>query len=178
MIVFLRLVGILNVAVWLGAGIFFTAGIAPAFFSPEVRALLGEQSYPSLSGRLAMILVSRYFLLQYWCASIALVHQLAERFYLGKPLQRLNFGLLIGICCLCLMGGLWLQPGLTRLHAIKYARNQPPAQKEQAAADFRIRHGVAWALNLLALGGLGFYLWRVTNPVDAPRFMPTGKFRS
>ena len=125
-----------------------------------------------------MIFVSRYFLLQYWCGSIAVLHQLAERFYLGKPLQRLNFGLLIGICTLSLLGGIWLQPSLRKLHAVKYARTAAPAQKAQAAKDFRARHGVSWAFNLLVLGGLGFYLWRVANPVDAPRFVPSGKFRS
>src|SRR5438552_14019076 len=120
---FLRLIGLLNVAVWFGAVIFFTFGVAPAFFSPEMKTLLGEQSYPAFSGRLAMVVVSRYFLLHYWCGSIALLHQLAERFYLGKPLQKLNFGLLIGLCSLSLLGGLGLQPHLRKLHEIKYGRS-------------------------------------------------------
>ena len=159
MIVFLRVIGILNVAAWFGAGIFFTLGAAPAFFSAEMRTLLGPQSYEVFSGRLAMVLVSRYFLMNYWCATIALVHQLAERFYLGKPLQRLNFGLLIGICCLALIGGMELQPSLKDLHAGAW-------------------HKVSAGLNLLVLGGLGVYLWRMTNPGNGARFIPSGKFRS
>lgn len=177
-IVFLRLVGLLNVAAWFGAVIFFTAGAAPAFFSADMKALLGEQNYPAFSGRLAMILVGRYFLFHYWCGTIALVHQLAERFYLGKPLQRLNFGLLIGVCSLGLIEGLWLQPHLKRLHAIEYGRGYSPAQQAQARKAFGPWHGASRSLNLLVLAGLGVYLWRMTNPGNGARFVPSGKFRS
>jgi hypothetical protein len=170
----------LNVAVWFGAGVFFTLGVAPAFFTPEMKSMLGEQSYPVFSGRLAMVVVSRYFMLHYWCGSIALLHQLAERFYLGKALQRFNFGLLIGICSFSLLGGIWLQPSLRKLHEVKYGRPElySPPQKAQAAQAFRTWHGVSWAMNLLVLAGLGTYLWRVTYPEDGPQFVPTGKFRS
>ena len=127
MIVFLRLIGILNVAVWFGAGVFFTVGVAPALFSTETKALL-QQSYPVLSGRLAMLVVSRYFLLHYWCGSIALLHQLAERFYLGKPLQRLTFGVLIGLCTLSLLGGLWLQPSVSVMYRGTCWQKQPASR--------------------------------------------------
>ena len=176
----LRLIGLLNVAVWFGAAAFFTLGVAPAFFSPEMKTLLGEQSYPAFSGRLAMVVVSRYFILHYWCGAIALLHQLAERFYLGKPLQRFQFGLLAGICLLSLIGGLWLQPTIRKLHAVKYGRSEyySPAQKGQAARSLALWHGSARVIDLLVLAGLGVYLWRIANPGDTPRFVPASKFRS
>ena len=180
MIVLLRLIGLLNVAIWFGAGVFFTLGVAPAFFSPEMKSLLGSQSYPAFSGRLAMLVVSRYFMLHYWCGSIALLHQLSERFYLGKAIQRFNFALLIGIISLNLLGGLWLQPSLKRLHAVKYARSElySPPQKAEADKNFATWHGVSYGLNLLVLAGLAVFLWRTTNPGEGTRFVPTGKFRS
>jgi len=179
-IVVLRAIGLLNIAVWFGAGFFFTVAVAPAFFSMEMKTILGDANYPVFSGRLAMLVVSRYYILHYWCGSIALLHQLAECFYLGKPLQRLNFGLLVAICCLSLFGGLWLQPSLRKLHEIKYGRNELylPAQKQQAAHAFRVWHGVASAINVLVLGGLGFYLWGMANGANGLRFVPSGKFRS
>ena len=180
MIILLRLIGILNIAVWFGAVIFFTIGVAPALFSSEVQAIL-QQGYPVVAGRLAMVVVSRYFLLHYWCGSIALLHQLAERFYLGKPLQKLNFGLLIGLCSLSLLGGLGLQPQLRKLHEIKYGRSNfySVEQKEQADRAFHFWHGVSFAINLVVLAGLGVYLWRIANPANGPRFVPAGvKFRS
>jgi uncharacterized protein DUF4149 len=178
-IVFLRAIGLLNVAVWFGAVIFFTVGVAPALFSPEVKALL-QQSYPILSGRLAMVVVSKYFLLHYWCGTVALLHQLAERFYLSKPLQRLTFGVLIGVCCLSLLNGLWLQSNLRKLHQVEYGRSDiyGPQQKAQASHAFRVWHGVSFGLNLLVMGGLGVYLWRLANPGNGPRFVPAAaKFR-
>ena len=180
MIVLLRWIGILNVAVWFGSAMFFTVGVAPAFFSSEMRSLLGEQNYPAFSGRLAMVVMGRYFAFHYWCASIALLHQVAERFYLGKPLQRLNFGLLVGLCSLSLLGGAFLQPSLKKLHAIKYGRSDfySPAQKAQADKAFHTWHAISYVVNLLVMGGLAVYLWRVANPEDSLRFMPAGKFRS
>ena len=179
-IVLLRWVGILNVAVWFGAVVFFTTGVVPALFSQEVHAILGEQNYKVFAGRLAMAVISRYFFLHYWCASIALVHQLAERFYLGKPLDKLNFGLLVGLCCFSLIGGAGLAPRLKTLHTIQYGRNDlySPAQKAQAERAFHVWHGVSYGLNLLVLGGLAVYLWRMANPADSLRFVPAGKFRS
>jgi len=178
-IVLLRFISIFNLAVWFGACVFFTVGVAPALFSDEMKGLL-QQSYPVLAGRLAILLISRYYLLHYWCAALALLHQLAERFYLGKPLQRVTLGLLISLCAFSLLGGLWLQPKLTKLHAAKYGRSEiyTPAQRLQAASSFKTWHGVAFFINLLVLGGTGVYLWRVANPLDTPRFVPTGKFRS
>jgi len=179
-IVVLRWVGILNTAVWFGAVVFFTCGVVPALFSPEVHTILGEQNYKVFSGRLAMAVISRYFVLHYWCASIALVHQLAERFYLGKELNKLNFGLLVGLCCLSLLNGAGLQSRLRTFHAIEYGRSEvfSPVQKAQAHRSFRIWHGVSYGLNLLVLGGLAVYLWRMANPADSLRFVAAGKFRS
>ena len=127
-----------------------------------------------------MVLVSRYFLVHYWCGSIALLHQLTERFYLGKPLQRFNFSILIAIYTLALLGGIWLQPTIKRLHSIKYGRADlySTVQKTQAAKAFAAWSGLAQALNFLITVGVGTYLWRVANPVDTPRFVPSGKFRS
>src|SRR5260221_14619327 len=128
-----------------------------------------------------MVVVSRYFLLHYWCGSIALLHQLAERFYLGKPLQKLNFGLLIGLCSLSLLGGLGLQPHLRKLHEIKYGRSNfySEEQKERSDQAFHLWHGDSFAVNLVVLAGLGVYLWRMANPVNGHRFVPAGvKFRS
>ena len=180
MILVLRLVGLLNIAVWFGAVTFFTVGVAPALFSSEVKGIL-QQGYDVLSGRLAMVVVSRYFLLHYWCGSIALLHQLAERFYLGKPLQRLTFGILISLCALSLAGGLWLQPSLRKLHEIEYGRNElySAVQKERARQAFHTRHGVSVGINFLVLAGLGVYLWRLASPAGGPRFVPAAvKFRS
>ena len=43
---------------------------------------------------------------------------------------------------------------------------------------FRVWHGMASGMNLLVLGGLGFYLWGMANPGNGTRFVPSGKFRS
>lgn len=165
----------MNAAVWFGASIFFTFGVAPAFFTPEMKRIFGE----IYTGVIAQMVLDRYFALQYWCGAIALAHLLAEWVYLGKPLQRLTVGLLLGIFSVSLLGGLWLQPKLKRLHQIKYGRNElyTAAQKAQAAKSFSAWHGVASVINLFALGGLTVYAWRVTNPGNGPRFVSANKFR-
>ncbi len=174
MIAFLRFTGILNAAVWFGAALFFTFGIAPAFFTAEMKKLLGGDLY---AGLVAQIILERYFVLHYCCGAIALIHQLAEWVYLGKALQRLTFGLLLSILVLNLAGGLWLKPKLSELHRIRYSPQVPASQRDEAARSFRSWHGVSATINLAVLAGLAFFAWRIAMPPNGPRFV-TGKFRS
>jgi hypothetical protein len=175
-ILLLRFIGVVNAAVWFGAAAFFTFAVAPTFFTPEMKKLLGD----IYGGLVAQLVLERYFMLHYWCGGVALLHLLAEWVYLGKALQRVMLWLLIGILGLGLLGGLWLQPKLKRLHQIKYGRSDlfTSAQKASATRSFRVWHGVSQAMNLLVLGGLVVYYWRTVHPNEGPRFVSATKFRS
>ena len=175
---FLRYVGILNAAVWVGAAIFFTFGIAPAAFSAEMRNLIGEKNYPYYSGAITQLLLARYFYLQLICGIVAILHLLAEWLYLGKTPKKAWLGLLISLFAIVLIGGNWLQPKLKDLHRIKYAVDASADQRKLASETFKSWHGTSQVLNLLLLAGLAVYLWRVANPPDPTRFVSTTKFRS
>src|SRR4051812_38386924 len=140
-----------------------------------MKSLLGE----IYSGLVAQAVVERYFVLHYCCGAVALMHQLAEWVYLGKALQRLTFGLLLGILSFSLMGGLWLQPKLKELHRLEYAKPEQisVADRAEAKKSFRAWHGVAQTMNLLMLAGLAAFAWRLSTPPNGTRFV-TGKFRS
>ena len=176
MIGFLRFVGVLNAAVWFGSAIFFTFGVGRAPFSPEMKGLLGANNFPYFSGAIAQILIARYFHFQLACAAVAIVHLLAEWLYLGKSLRRFRTGLVAALCAAVLLGGYWLQPRLKGLHAVKYGVNNRLEIREAAARSFRTWHGVSQVINLLAVGGLAVYLWRVANPSDPTRFVSAVKF--
>ena len=178
MIGFLRFVGILNAAIWFGGAVFFTFGSARAPFSSEMKALLGANNYPYFSGAIAQILIARYFRFQAVCSIIACLHLMAEWTYLGKQPERFRLLLLVGLCAAALLGGSWLQPKLTSLHAAKYSPNRKPEVREAAARSFRAWHGVSMGVNLVLVGGLAAYLWRVANPPDPMRFVSAVKFRS
>jgi hypothetical protein len=177
-IVLLRLVGVMNAAVWFGGAVFLTFAAAPAFFTPTLKSYLGEV-WP---GVIATMVLERYFVLQYICSIIAVVHLFAEWLYLGKPLHRLTTSVLAGLFLLAFAGGLWLQPRLKTLHELMHGYGRgteaAAAQRDQAAKRFRALHGVSQTLNLFALCGLAIYMWRVTTPPNGPRFMPAAKFRS
>jgi hypothetical protein len=173
---FLRLVGILNAAVWFGSAIFFTFGTGLVPFSQEMKELLGPNNFPFFSGAIAQVLIARYFRFQAGCAIIAALHLLAEWLYLGKYPQKLQTGLLIGLASAVLLGGYWLQPRLKALHATKYSLNTRPEIREAAAGSFKTWHGVSQLVNLLMVGGLAVYLWRAANPSDESRFVSAVKF--
>jgi hypothetical protein len=173
-IAFLRVLGIMNATVWFGAALFFTFGIAPAFFSPEMKRLLGD----IYSGLVAELVLERYFVLHYCCGAIAVMHQLAEWVYLGKRLHRFTFGLLVAILLLAIAGGAVLAPRLKELHRIRYSQQAAPAEKEEARATFKTWHGVSQVMNILLIAGLAVFAWRLSiPPTNGPRFTP-GKFRS
>ena len=178
MIGFLRFVGLLNTAVWLGATIFFTSGAWPAAYCAEMKDLLGARNYPYFSEAVGQIVFGKYFQLQMVCGGVALLHILAEWLYLGRSAQRFWLGLLIGLCALSLIGGCWVQPRMKALHAVKYGANTPPETREAASSSFLTWRHVFHALNVVMIGGLALYLWRVANPADRTRFLDAAKVRS
>jgi hypothetical protein len=175
---FLRFVGLMNAAAWFGAGVFFTFGAGPSLFSQDMKHLLGENQYPYFSGAIAQVVIARYFHLQVICAIVALLHALAEWFYLGRPLRKFGLGLLLGLLVLSSVGGCVMQPRIKGLHATKYALNSTPEVRQSAAKSLRAWHGMAQIVNLLMLGASSLYLWRVARPADTARFIKPLKFHS
>jgi hypothetical protein len=177
-IVLLRLVGVMNAAVWFGAAVFLSFVAAPVFFTPLLKNNIGEV-WP---GVIAQMIFERFFVLQYICSILALVHMFAEWLYLGKPLTRLTTSVLVGLFLIVFSGGLWVAPRLKHLHEVKYGYGRgagtTQAQHDQAAKSFRTLHGVARTLDIIALCGLAIYVFRVTTPPNGPRFTPASKFRS
>jgi uncharacterized protein DUF4149 len=173
----LRLIGILNAAIWLGAAMFATFGASPGTASHEMRALFGPSDSPYVSGAVGLIVMARFFRWQLACGLIALAHLVVEGLYLGKGLRRFRLGLLLVLFWLSLMGGLWLQPKLQKLHLIEHGAGVAPARREAAQSAFRAWHALAQTLNILSIAGLAVYVWRVANPPDAARFVSSVKFR-
>lgn len=173
MIGFLRFVGIANAAVWFGSGIFFTLAVGPAFFSEGMINLFGAgnpQVGRAYAGAAAQVVLERYFLFHQICGGIALVHLLSEWIYMGRPLKRLSLFLTCGLLILGFIGGYSLQPRLQALHRTLYAPSSTIEQREAARKSFQLLHGVSQMLNLVVLGGVLVYLWRVTTPGSAYRF--------
>ena len=139
MIGFLRLVGLLNSAVWLGAAAFYTFAIGPAASSQDVKDLLEPANYPYFSGAIAQVLIARYFRWQLACSAVAVLHVLAEWLYFGKIPHKLWLGLLAGLVSVNLLGGLWLEPRLSEWHTIRYAVNSPA--KGGKRLRVRLMHG-------------------------------------
>lgn len=139
--------------------------------SGEMRGLLGPKYFPYFSGAVGLILLERYFHFQVVCASLALLHVLAERFYLGRRLTRIRLGLLAALLVFGLAGSLWLAPKLTRLHRLAHAQNALPVTREAAARSFRVWHGVFQGANVLVIAGVAVCVWRVTHPRDELRFV-------
>lgn len=178
---FLRFVGIVNAAIWFGAGVFFAAAILPAVFSQDMHKVFGVAAdspyYSYYPGGVALVLFKRFFVLQYVCGIIALLHLLAEKLYLGRPLPRLDTALITVIFLLALIGGLWLQPKMENLRQARYV-GANLEQKERARHSFGLWHGVSEFANLVIIGGLLVHLIRVSRPGTSDRYTTFTIFRS
>ena len=172
MLGFLRLVGILNAAVWVGSVFFFTFAAAPAFFSKEMAEILPR----SHAGAAAQVIIYRYFLLQLWCAGIALAHLVAEWLYSGRPFKRLTLILLMSLFLLNILGAFVLLPKMKELHIKKYSVQTSADVKASATRSFRILHVTSTLVNLLVIPGVLVYLWQVTKPVNTARFTSVNRF--
>jgi hypothetical protein len=162
---FLRFVGLVNAAIWIGASVFGAFAVLPAFFSPEMTAVIS----PPYNGFAAQVVLHRYLCMQYACAAVAVLRLIAEFLYLGRPVDRLVAALLAVIIGFGLLEGLYLEPRLKTLFQAKYHPGSTPAQREEAGRLFGPLHGLSQGVNLLVITCVGFYFWRVTRPVGGPR---------
>lgn len=170
-LVVLRAIGVFNAAVWLGAAIFFTFGVAPGIFSDEMKRVFG----PYYTGVIGQNLIARYFAVNLICGVIAIVHFFAEIIYTGKPFRRFTVGLLITVLSLGLLGQYVFAPKIKAVHHTKYlgaADDRPAAEKQLSRL-----HAVSSIGNLISLIALVIYTWQVTNPPDYTRFVSAQKFR-
>ncbi|MFO1511592.1 MAG: hypothetical protein U1F83_01550 [Verrucomicrobiota bacterium] len=177
MIGFLRFMGMLNAAIWLGSAIFCTLGILPVVNSQAMMGLLGQTYYPYLAGGIIRLIIVRLFYWQILFAVIAWLHLVLEWLYLGRTPRRLWVGLLTMLFSVSLITGLWLNPKLTRLHRSAHALNLKPEERAVAQKNFQFWDGIFEAVNVLLIGGVAGYFWRLTTTEDAPRFVTPVKFR-
>ena len=179
----LRFIGIANAAFWFGASLFFTLSIGPAFFSSDMMGLFGaphaEATARYYAGSAAQIVLERFFLMQECCSAIALVYLVVDWFSTGRPFHRLTVLLSLSLLFLSLVEGHLIQPKLHALHKTKYGIGAPVTQimSQQAGKSFRIWHGVSQIINLIQLGGIAVFLWRVTLPDASSRFVGRPGFK-
>jgi hypothetical protein len=156
-ILVLRFVGLVNAAIWLGAAVFFTVAVGPAFFSEAMLKLFGgpqAQYSHAYAGMAAMVVIKRYFLCHHVCGAIAILHGMAEAGYQGLPFKRFRNLLAVSIFTVGLALGLLLQPRMGVWLEAKYNPRLTSEARVAAAHSFSVWHGVSQVANLLMTGGL------------------------
>jgi hypothetical protein len=170
---FIRFVGLINIAVWFGAGVFFTVAAGPAFFSADMLSFLPRPH----AGRAAEVVIERYLLLQQWCGAIALLHMLVAYLYSGRQVERLSLGLVSTLLVLALIGSHWLVPHMHQLQRTMYSPVTSAVQQAAARSSFGLLHGASQVVNLLMILALLYHLWHLTRPLNPPRFGALDKIR-
>jgi hypothetical protein len=166
----------MNAAVWLGTTLFFTFGAEPACFSADMRARVGIPLGTFHPGAIAGVITSRYYHVVLACAVVAVLHFLAEWFYMGRPRRKFSIGLVVGLLVLTFIGRNAIQPSLEGFNRTHYSPTVQPADRESAGKSFRILHVLGIALNIITIGGLVVYMWRVSSPSDTLRFVRPVQF--
>jgi hypothetical protein len=173
----LRFIGLINAAIWLGGTVFFVLFAEPAIFSRAMFSLLEAKNFPYFSEAIAQIIASNYYYFHFICAVIAVLQQLAEWLYLGRPGRKVSFGILVGLLVLGLIGNHVVLPKLKAFHKERHQVNVPPAEREAAARSFNAWRIADRLLDLCMIGGLIVFVWRAANPSDTLRFVGSVKFR-
>jgi len=166
----LRFLGLMNAAVWLGGVVYFSAAGIRTVFQPSIRALFHEYYV----GTVAQALQASYFRFQVVCAAVAIVHLLLLWWLRPRHVQRPLATIVAIMSALVVLTAFVIQPQMKSLFETKH-RAPTWAQRETAATRFRVWHGVSQGFNLLILGGLVFYVWRMAAPADEVKFLTTQK---
>ena len=172
MLAALRFVGLINVAVWLGAGVFFMFGVAPAVFSAEMKAIFPEYYV----GTVAQILIARYFKFSFACGVIALAHYVLETVWMRRPFRKSALATILVPLALVTAATFVVQP---RMRTLFQMRHRAPTEEQRADAkrQFGILHGAAQVMNVVSLFCIAGCAWRIGNPPETPRFVGAPKFR-
>lgn len=174
MISFLRFVGVMNAAVWLGASLYHFMAVGPFFSTAAARWVLGE---PHATGA-GLMLWHRLYMLQYVCLGVAWAHLLTEWVYLGRGPSRFQAGVLSLLLALTLAGDLELRHGVEPAHWIR--QNPKAAADDKARAE---RGYPLWsAIWMCTQTGLTLvvilFSSKTLMATPGPRFMTHGKFRT
>lgn len=167
----------MNAVVWLGTAIFFTFGAEPACFSADMRVALGVAKESYYPGAIVGVIMTRYYYLALACAIIGLLHLLVEWLYLGRPGRKFSLYLLLGLFVATLIASNAIQPTMIRSNKKHFTAPQP-AERQSAAKTFYILHATSRVFNVLIVGGLVLYTWRIISPSDTLRFVRPVQFRS
>jgi hypothetical protein len=154
----LRVIGVLNAAVWFGGGLFFSFGIAPGVFSPELKRALSDYQV----GVVGQHLVGRFFALHAICGGIALLHFAVEWMLARRGFRAGMLALIVVAAGLGAGGGAALQPRMRILFETKY-HGPMDAERAAAAKSFRALHGVSQVANLVTLLLLAVYAGRLSG---------------
>jgi hypothetical protein len=175
----LRFLGLVNAAVWFGATFFFIFVADPATTASEtMRQLLGPKNFPYFSVAISQVIGTRFFGLFLVCALVAMLHMGAEWLYFGKYPRRFWLLLIFGL----FLGGLaqtyGVQPKVKTLLVLQHSPSASQDQRDLAGRSVGVWRTLSTSLNVLLLGGLVVYLWRVANPPDEMRFVGAGNLPS
>ena len=174
MIGLLRFVGLINAALWFATALLTVLAVEPAATSADMFGLLSQRNFPYFSVAIGHVIISRFVHVYLVCSLVALLHLSAEWLYLGKYPHRVWLGLVIFLGLIGLGENYWLLP---RLKASHYVRSGSQGKNQMADRSYRYGHMLYESINLLAIGGLSIYLWRVAHPPDPARFVSASKFR-
>lgn len=169
MIGLFRFIGIINGAIWFGSTFFYVVIAGPAYFSAEMKLLLGR-FFPVYADPFSLVLLGKYYVLQKVCGTIALVYLLWEWLYFGKTLPRMLLYCLVAVFAFGVLGGYAVQPKMKEWHNVKHLQGYTQDQRKSAANSFAALRGFVHVTNAFACLTLMFYVWRLNNPTDAPRF--------
>jgi hypothetical protein len=170
----IRFIGVLNAAIWLGAAVFFTLAARPAFLSGEMLSFLPRPH----ASRAAVVMLDRYFVVQQVCAGVALAHLLLEYVQSGRSMGGWVLGMLGGLLGVGVAGGLWLAPALHDLQRVCFSAAAGAVQKAEAAGELTALNVGFEVANGLVVLGLLYYLWRLSHPVNGPRYASLGEVKS
>jgi hypothetical protein len=180
-ITFLRLAGLGTAAVWLGGTVLFVLAMDPLFGHAEVLRLLG----PLHAGETGVLAAQRFYLFQVICASVGLIHALAEWLYSGRPLDKRLLFLLFALLILGSVGRLYIVPKIRALNVQAYLGPNRQIQvrvltPEQRRAEHSLAfwQGMSVVMNVVSLAGITLYFLQEASPPNGtPRLFPRTRLR-
>ena len=186
-IAFLRFIGLMNAAVWLGAVVVYAALISPALVSAEMLEVFSgarPAMAPAYRGLAVEVVAWKFYWIHFICGGMMAFHLLLEWLFTGKATRTLILYLAMTMIVLGLANGLLLHFKMKELHRIRYEHIPPPVSAKQAEGKakagrmFDSLQTATEVMHWVMVAGLVVLLWKTATPGEQPRFNSTRKFKS
>ncbi|MDG1892153.1 MAG: hypothetical protein P8L18_12655 [Verrucomicrobiota bacterium] len=169
----LRIIGIVNAALWFGSALFYIGCVRAEFQSDAMLKLLP----PPFAEAAMHLILSGYLSLLLICSVIAVLQLWAEQWYTGRPVFRIRISMLLFMVFLAALLKFGIFPAMKNQHLRAYQPSAIAADAKEGMRTYRRLKIGFHCLHLFHIFGALSHVWYVSQSKSGYKLLGMHQFR-